>query len=63
MTKKEFAKQMKAISDQLEQDTRNGYPDEEEAHILADILMCKLLKDLGYGEAVDIFEKMPKMYA
>ena len=35
----------------------------EMAHILADELMCKLLRELGYGEGVDLFEKMDKWYS
>lgn len=35
----------------------------EMAHILADELMCKLLRELGYGEGVDIFEEMYKWYS
>lgn len=35
----------------------------EMAHILADELMCKLLRELGYGEGVDIFKKMDKWYS
>ena len=35
----------------------------ERAHNHADELMCKLLRELGYGEGVDIFEKMDKWYS
>lgn len=34
----------------------NGDP--EASHALADKLMCKVLKDLGYNEGVEIFENM-----
>ena len=54
MTKEEFKERMQAIADK--RDTEGG-------HIEADDLMCELLKDLGYGEGVDIFEKMNKWYA
>lgn len=37
--------------------------DTEMRHILADELMCKLLRELGYGEGVDIFEKMSLWYS
>lgn len=37
--------------------------DTEMAHILADELMCKLLRELGYDEGVDIFEQMDKWYS
>jgi len=36
---------------------------EEPAHIAADELLCSTLRRLGYGEAVDVFEQMPKWYA
>ena len=35
----------------------------EMAHIYADELICKLLRELGYGEGVDIFEQMDKWYS
>lgn len=54
MTKEEFKKRMQAIAD---------IRDAEEGHIEADDLMCELLKDLGYGEGVDIFEEMDRWYA
>lgn len=37
--------------------------DIEMAHILADALMCNLLRELGYGEGVQIFEDMKKWYS
>ena len=37
--------------------------DEENQHIDADWLMCNVLRSLGYGDGVDIFESMPKWYA
>ena len=54
MTKEEFKKRMQAIAD---------IRDAEKGHIEADDLMCELLKDLGYGEGVDIFEGMNRWYA
>lgn len=35
----------------------------EIAHFEADILMCKLLTELGYDEGVKIFKNMFKWYA
>lgn len=35
----------------------------EMAHIYADKLICKLLRELGYGEGVNIFEGMEKWYS
>lgn len=37
--------------------------DEEIVHNIGDGLMCDLLRELGYGKGVDIFEDMPKWYA
>lgn len=37
--------------------------DPEMSHIKADRLMCELLTELGYGEAVKIFEEMEKWYS
>lgn len=37
--------------------------DEESQHSVADGLMTSLLRELGYGEGVDVFEKMDKWYA
>lgn len=54
MTPEEFKNRMLEISDNY---------DEEMAHIYADGLMCDLLRELGYGEGVDVFEDMPKWYA
>jgi hypothetical protein len=54
MTPAEFFSKMKQIS-------MNG--DEEVAHVEADDLICGLLRQLGYGDGVDVFEDMPKWYA
>ena len=37
--------------------------DEEIVHRIGDGLMCDLLRELGYGKGVDIFEDMSKWYA
>ena len=37
--------------------------DVEDAHKDADVLMCKVLRSLGYAEGVEVFEKMQKWYA
>ena len=52
---KGFANKMRRI----ERD--NNYP--ELAHYLADKLMCELLRELGYDEGVDIFERIQKWYS
>lgn len=56
---KEFS--VKGFANEMRRIDRDHFP--EMAHILADELMCKLLRELGYGEGVDIFEKMDKWYA
>lgn len=37
--------------------------DEEVVHYVMDGIMCELLRDLGYGEGIDIFNNTPKWYA
>ena len=37
--------------------------DAESAHSEGDDLMCQVLRELGYGEGIDIFEQMEKWYA
>ena len=53
MTPEEFAKAMKKASDY----------DEEVAHMQMDDLMSDLLRQLGYGEGIDIFENTYKWHA
>lgn len=59
MTPEEFKNEMQKISN------RQGekYIDVEITHAEADDLMCEMLRELGYGEGVDVFEDMPKWYA
>lgn len=56
---KEFS--AKGFANEMRRINRNN--DTEMAHILADELMCKLLRELGYDEGVDIFEQMDKWYS
>lgn len=44
---------------------KNGKPfyDIEGAHSEADSIMCDLLRELGYGDGVDIFQEANKWYA
>ena len=56
MTPKEFAKEMQNIC-------LLSHDDREIAHCDADDLLCQVLRELGYGEGVDIFEEMDKWYA
>lgn len=37
--------------------------DVEVVHCIMDGIMCDLLRDLGYGEGIDIFDNTPKWYA
>jgi hypothetical protein len=37
--------------------------DTEVTHIIADELLCELLKHLGYDELIEIYEKVDKWYA
>ena len=52
MTPEEFADKMRALAKGA-----------EGGHVDADHLMCELLRALGYGVGIDIFEKTPKWYA
>lgn len=54
MTPKGFADAMQTIM------TFEGI---EDGHIHADNLMCYLLRQLGYGDGVDIFEDADKWYS
>ena len=62
MTPEEFAKKMKKISDNLKYQNDAHY-DEEVAHMRMDDLMSDLLRQLGYGEGIDIFENTNKWYS
>jgi hypothetical protein len=37
--------------------------DVESAHVAADNLLCELLRSLGYGDGVTVFEESPKWYS
>ena len=55
-TPEEFGNTMDRIAREFEDDP-------EVAHGKADDAMCVLLRKLGYGVAVDLFEEMTKWYA
>lgn len=59
MTPEEFATQMRDLYEFHY--VKNN--DEELAHGYMDDAMCDLLRQLGYGEGVDIFIKTPKWYS
>ena len=63
MTPEEFAKAMKKASDNLNDPTGHPYYDEEDAHSKMDGIMADLLRQLGYGEGIDIFENTNKWYS
>lgn len=63
MTPEEFAKAMKKASDNLNDPTGHPYYDEEYAHSKMDGIMADLLRQLGYGEGIDIFENTNKWYS
>lgn len=54
MTPEELKKEMEEIAKE---------EDQEERHVMADTALCNALKELGYGEAVAIFDDMYKWYA
>jgi hypothetical protein len=58
MTPEEAKEAMKRIL-KLQEDEG----DTESFHFEADLLLCDILKDLGYSETVELFKKLPKWYA
>ncbi len=54
MTPESFEIQMREIAKGTDLEASHGY---------ADKLMCDLLKSLGYGKGVAVFENMSKWYA
>lgn len=61
MTPKEFEQKMNDINTGIFYGT-DQY-DEEDMHRDMDNIMCNLLRDLGYGKGIDIFEDTPKWYS
>lgn len=61
MSPRDFTKAMQSIVDNnLDSD---GIYDCELGHLAMDNLMCDVLRRLGYGDGVDIFEDSGKYYA
>ena len=56
MTPDEFKTRMAEFYDAADKDV-------EYQHIKADKLMCELLRSLGYGDGVDVFDKEQRWYA
>ena len=51
----EFERKMRCIDESAS--------NEEEAHLLADELLCETLRQLGYEKGIDVFERMAKWYS
>lgn len=60
MTPEEFKEAMKTAIITYD---FNRELDEELTHVVMDNTMCDLLRSLGYGEGIDIFENTPKWYS
>ncbi len=58
MEKEEFKSAMVKISQEADADGNL-----EMSHAEADELLCKALREAGYGDGVDIYEKLGKWYA
>lgn len=56
MTPEEFAADMRKIHEQYNDDPELG-------HVYMDQCMCELLREIGYSEGIDIFDKQDKWYA
>lgn len=54
MTREEAIAKLKEAQD---------YGDPEGAHVMADDVLCKLLRSLGYDDVVEEFHKVGKWYA
>lgn len=66
MTPEEFKDEMIRFRDEVYElriDDHGMHIDKEIRHFNMDMLMVKTLRDLGYGEGVDIFVKTDKWYA
>ena len=57
----DFAKAMKDIENKYEGEEKSISV--EEMHREMDELLCKTLRNLGFGEGIDIYEQNPKWYA
>lgn len=62
MTSEEALEKLREIS--AGQHIRSSqYHSPESAHIDADMVLCELLKSLGYVEIVEVYESIGKWYA
>lgn len=65
MTPEEFKKAMIKIRKEIHEVPVRGTEviDLEDSHVESDNLLCKALREAGYGDGIDIYEKMEKWYA
>jgi hypothetical protein len=65
MTPEEFKRQMEIIRGWEDDDSKSTPCTSfgEEGHRKADYLMCTALKELGYGEGIEIFRSTDKWFA
>lgn len=63
MTPEEFKLAMLDASLTTYEFEGHHYIDHETAHEKMDDLMCQVLKELGYGDGIDIFSVTTKWYA
>ena len=54
MLEQEFVTRMENLTDE---------GDTEGNHVMADTLLCELLKQLGFKSVVDLYEKVDKWYS
>lgn len=47
----------------LEQLVNKKYPDEEEDHAVADVILCEMLDALGYKDLINTWDKVKKWYS
>lgn len=47
----------------LEELVNKKYPDEEEDHINADVILCEMLDALGYKDLINTWDKVKKWYS
>lgn len=61
MTPEEAKEYMQSLVDEYLDENEDF--DEEETHRQADYCLCELLKSLGQGEIVELYDSLPKWYA
>ena len=55
-----YTDRLQSIIDQ--QSSFHSFDDVEEHHFDADDLLCELLTELGYGDVVEVYNKIEKWY-